>query len=253
MLERTGKALLSEKIPIVLSKDISIFETESVSLLIDMLRLVASLTTFQDESLLVRILSHPMWKIHRLVLWNIARDIHHARKEEKKNWIEVLAGHPDTRIRRIAHFFMELSLTLETKRLEDIIDVLSGANALVIPSDYDEDPEIQQIQIPLHGERETFTSPLYTYFFSDTDHTSELLYHLESMRTFIERIRTFRKRKGILMTSDFVEFVTLVDRYNITITVHESIGNEKTSVNLITAHKAKGLEFAHVYAIGGTE
>ena len=47
--------------------------------------------------------------------------------------------------------------------------------------------------------------------------------------------------------------MTLVDRYNITITVHESIGNEKTSVNLITAHKAKGLEFAHVYAIGGTE
>lgn len=55
-----------------------------------------------------------------------------------------------------------------------------------------------------------------------------------------------------LFLSDFHEYIQLIREYNISLHVSTLIGSEK-AVQCITAHKAKGLEYAHVYAIGLTE
>lgn len=46
--------------------------------------------------------------------------------------------------------------------------------------------------------------------------------------------------------------MTLIGKYDISITASTLIGDDK-SVSCITAHKAKGLEYTHVYATGLTE
>lgn len=42
-------------------------------------------------------------------------------------------------LQKVAHFFMELSLQSHTIRLEDLIDIITGANQLTLPDEYDED------------------------------------------------------------------------------------------------------------------
>lgn len=42
-------------------------------------------------------------------------------------------------------------------------------------------------------------------------------------------------------------------KYDVHISASHLIGNDLSSINLITVHKAKGLEYGRVYAIGLTE
>ncbi len=87
----------------------------------------------------MEILSHEAWKVPRIHLWEISREIYHARKEENKSWIERLRTSEVPELRDIGAFFSELSLRSLTERLEDIIDGISGANNLSLPDEYDED------------------------------------------------------------------------------------------------------------------
>ncbi len=139
-LETLAKLLLEKGIPIALSKDEDVFEDEAVNLLTSMLEYIDSIARSADrDDLLIMILSHPMWRIHRLTLWELSRSIASSRKSEKKIWIEVLRSHTDRSLMRIAHLFMELSLVSKTRRLEDIIDILTGATCLSLSEDYSDE------------------------------------------------------------------------------------------------------------------
>ena len=103
----------------------------------------------EDRELLVSILSHPAWSINRLTLWNISKDIYHARKDTTRSWIEAISHHEDTSLKNLGNFFKELTLRSLTERLEDIIDYITGANMLSIPDDYDDDGKRNPLQIEL--------------------------------------------------------------------------------------------------------
>ena len=101
------------------------------------------------DDILLSILAHPCFCIHRLTIWEISKSIYHARREEKKSWIETLKKHDDGNLRELAHFLIELSTLSHHARLEDLIDFITGANALVLPLEYDEDPIKNLIQIDM--------------------------------------------------------------------------------------------------------
>ncbi len=69
-------------------------------------------------------------------IWEFARKVNDAKKPENKNWIENLARHENKKIARIAHFFMELSLLARNSRLEKIIDILTGAEKIILDDEY---------------------------------------------------------------------------------------------------------------------
>lgn len=54
------------------------------------------------------------------------------------------------------------------------------------------------------------------------------------------------------MLADFDEYIRLIQDYDIHVTSSHLIG-DSDAVQCITAHKAKWLEYSHVYAIGLTE
>ena len=139
-LEYIGKLLLARRIPVYLSKEEDIFADEIVSLIADMLLYIDSLSSHTDrDDLLIEILAHPMWQIHRLSLWELSRQIFSARKEVNKEWIEVMRTHSDKNLSKIAHFFIELSLLARTKRLEEMIDLVTGAHHISLSEDYSDE------------------------------------------------------------------------------------------------------------------
>ena len=167
-LEIIAKWLLGRGIWVNLSKNESIFDNDLIILIINILKLLSSLEwSYQDEDkeLLITILSHPCFRIHRLTLWEVSKSIYHARKETTRSWIETLASHENQTLRNIANFFKELSLRAYTERLEDIIDYITGANQLSLPDDYDERWSTNPLQIDMFSERVDFVSPLYSYYF----------------------------------------------------------------------------------------
>jgi DNA helicase II / ATP-dependent DNA helicase PcrA len=253
-LETLAKWLLGKNISVSLSKDESIFETESVSLVLDILRILESLDdaySAENTELLVKTLSHDAFGIQRLVLWNISKDIYHARKEKSRSWIESLSSHADTDIRNFWNFLKELSQRSRNERLENIIDYITGANTLSIPDDYDDVWEKDPLQIEIFWEKRDYSSPLFNYFFGQLWNNNWLninyARHLANIRAFIESVRSYKNGKEFLSLGDAIKLLELIKKYDITISASHVIGDEKNSINLITVHKAKWLEWEHVY------
>lgn len=254
-LELIGKWLLQKNIAVNLSKDESIFESDEISLLVNILRLLASLDSSyakENSELLVWILSHPCFSIHRLTLWNLSKNIYHSRKETTRSWIESLAHHEDEKLRDIANFFRELSQRARNERLEDVIDLITGANTLSLPDEYDDEGKRNPLQIDLFSTyRKDFISPFYNYFFGQlwNHNNPKILYarHLSNVRTFVDQVRAHKNTNGFLTIRDALHLLTLIEKYDIDIEVSHVIWDEKNAVNLITVYKAKGLEWSQVY------
>lgn len=255
-LELVAKLLLEKGIPVALSKDENIFENEIIRIIVIILSYIDSIARGEDrDDLLVDILAHPMWQIHRLTLWELSRQIYGARSPEKKIWIDALRTHSDRDISKIAHFVIELTLQSRHIRLEDLIDLITGANTLDLSEEYANEGAREQFMLRIGDEDTAFQSPLYTYYFSQERLQSDpTLYvrHLTHVRKLIESIRSFRKSEGRLMLSDFSSYMNLIDEYEVSLSASSLIGSDD-AVQCITAHKAKGLEYSEVYAIGLTE
>lgn len=256
-LETIAKWLTSLGIPISMSKSESIWEDEIVILIRSIFRYLASLNTHQEQKeVLVDIISHPCWNIPRLTLWQTSRDIYHAHREDKKSWIEQLSGHEIPEIRDFGCFLKELSNMSEYTRLEDLTDAITGASSLVLPDEYDEDARANPLQISLlSGEKKSYISPLYTYFFGqlwnhnrlNNEQYQKKARSLANIKKLTDEIRNYKKQKPYLMLEDAIELISMIEKYEIRIETSHLIGNEKNAVNLITTHKAKWLEWDHVY------
>ncbi len=255
-LENLAKLLLEKHIPVALSKEENVFDDDIVALLIQMLVYIESIVRWTDkDDILLTILSHPMWQINRLTLWELSREIASARKGEKKIWIEALRTHADKHISRIAYFLIEMSLRARTDRLEDIIDTLTGSRELELSEDYSDTSDRNQFTLRIDTEDIEFVSPLYEYYFGKAqlqENTTLYARHLANIRKLIDSIRSYRKQQWRLMLADFDEYISLIEEYDIRVTSSHLIG-DSDAVQCITAHKAKWLEYTHVYAIWLTE
>lgn len=255
-LEPIAKILLSKGIPVNISKSESIFESEIIILIINIFKYLSSLKTKREASeILVQIISHTAWNIHRIELWKISRDIFHAKKEENKSWIEQLSRSEISEIRDMSFFLKELSNMSEYIRLEDLIDYITGANSIVLV-DEEEHTHTNQLQIDtLWGWRKNYQSPIYSYFFghisnnnwsNDSWNTKKVRY-LANIKKLIDKIRSYKQTKPLLMLEDAIDILSLIENYSLRIETSELIGNPDHAVNLTTVYKAKWLEWNTVY------
>ena len=252
-LELLSKWLLEHNIPVHVSKEESLLDVPEIQIIIKILRLLDLLESwsYRDHGeLLVEVISHPCFAIDRLTLWKLSRKIYHSRKEDTKSWIENLRMHEDPIIRDLAHFLVELTQLARNSRLEDIIDHISWASSLSLPSEYDEEGEKKAFELTLlSGQVKEYISPLYSYFFWKDSEAGWILYakSLANLRKFVETVRNYKQGKVFLTVSDAIEILKLIEKYKIPLTASHIIGASENSVSLITVHKAKGLEWKHVY------
>lgn len=256
-LELIAKNLLDAEIPVSVSKEESLFELEEMKLLSDILKLLWNLDNsymYEDGELFMSILSHPVWWIERLILWNLSKTLYHARSEKTRSIIEQLRTQSDVTLRDIWHFFIELTQRARYERLEDIIDYITWANTLIYEDEYYDSTweweNTNQLQITLlDTSHKNYISPYFSYYFWQENGNQWVKYarHLTHLKKFIDTLRSYKKQKDFLSLKDALEILVLRESYNLHISASTLLGNESNSVACISVHKAKWLEWKHVY------
>ena len=103
---------------------------------------------------------------------------------------------------------------------------------------------------------ETDSKSIKDYYFNNDkfkNEKAEYLIFLSNLRAFIQAIREYRQGKDIKV-SDVVDFVKIYeDNNNLILSDKSPFVNARNAVNLLTAHKSKGLEFEVVFVISGVE
>lgn len=179
------------------------------------------------QELMPELLAHPAWEVEPVELWRLSLDAYTNRQ----NWMEIMATTP--RFVPIHAWLTALAQEATTSALELLVDKIIGKN----------------------NDSETI-SPYYTYFFGPQaleDNPDRYLEYLSALRAIRGRLRDHLPSAPLDLKS-FVDFVALHRRLGVTIMARGySLASDVTAVQLLTAHKSKGLEFDTVYVLQSTD
>lgn len=182
----------------------------------------------EANATLPKIISHPAWNIEPSTIWKLSSRAYDTRKR----WLDVMEEFSD--LQPIREWIINTAATILDLPLEQALDAVIGKS--------EEPSELK--------------SPLYEYFFSAqklTDNPSSYLTHLEALRTIRTKLRDYQTDEKPNLVS-FIEFIKLHRRLDESIQITRTHTSEDISaVNLMTAHKSKGLEFDHVFITGAVD
>lgn len=232
-------------IPVAYEQRQNILEEPHVDQLLCMLEYVDSIVKHElagKDYLLPKILSFPFWNISPDLVWAMSLTAH----KERKSWGMVMKHHPEKSIQNIYHFFADLALKANTHTAEEIIDLLLGVTKSLID---DEGVPIEEGEEPIKVE---YTSPYKEYYFSkilQKQHPEQYIRFLSNLQILIQKVRNYKKKKTYIAVSDMVTFIELHREYDLKIIDNNPIHKSQDAVQLLTSHKAKGMEFETVYLI----
>ena len=216
-------------IPVQYEHQENVLDADPIVALTDVAQLVVALSRGHHdvvETLLPTVLSHPAWKLPATTLWRLSLSAY----KNRQHWSEVMATTPE--LVPIHEWLIERAQQMPHETLESMVDRLVGA--------------------PADGE----WSPYYEHFFSAealAQHASRYLEHLTALRTVRTKLRDYSGSESPTL-ADFVDFVDLHRRLDIRIAVNQdTVTHEGSAVQLMTAHKSKGLEFETVYVFNGVD
>lgn len=201
----------------------SVFDEPHVKELITVCEYLASLNNAENirNDLLPEILSYKCFDIERVTLFKISI----LAKQSYKTWTEILFDFEDEKVQKAFGILAELGGSTEIMPLEQVLD------------EY----------MKLSGFR--------TYYFGKNvleEKPSQYVSFLASLKTFIEALRTWRDGE-VLYVKDIAPFIKIHKEQNIPLISTSPFVKGGRSVQVMTAHKSKGLEFGTVFVIGAHE
>ncbi|MBQ3352097.1 ATP-dependent helicase [Candidatus Saccharibacteria bacterium] len=226
--------LKSLGIKVAYEKRENILEDKHIHELITLADFIYALSENQNPShMLLEILSFPFWDI------DIVDAINSVEQEygKKKPVLEYLKTSDNKSLQKLAVFFGELVRVSFTTPIEQFLDFLIGSAEIKTPSgeilhsnflNYYENLEKPE------NDKETSYSTFRLY--------ENLTVLRETMRTYLADV-TSPKLK------DFIKFVSDYNDAKAAIINTSPYQDSDNSVQILTAHKAKGLEFEHVFLI----
>ena len=176
------------------------------------------------NSLLPELLAHPMWQLNSQTLWKLSITAH----SERKQWLHVMSQTPE--LQPLAQWFIQTSQRIVDLPLERAIDLVVG---------YQQDAE--------------FVSPLYRYHFSASLQGSDPRTYLEYLEALRAIRDTLRLHTGASTLAAWLEIVDLYRDTDTPIMSRSTYRSSDDAVQLMTAHKSKGLEFDHVYVVDAVD
>lgn len=220
----------------------------------------------EADALLPEILSHPAWGYtpHDIYKLSLASYRNHQLWLESMQTNPVFKPFADWLIIRTAAIHVEpLELQIDTvlgvgEQSQRAIDETSTA-----PLSPDQGQEITGAQPLNRGDdaiantpSDAYRSPLYRYFFSPEKLAHEpdaYLSTLEALRTIRDQLREHYGHEQPNVQT-FLEFLAMHRELGSSITAVRRRGEgSHDQVNLMTAHKSKGLEYEHVFVIGAID
>ena len=186
------------------------------------------------DSLLPELLAHPAFPYTPELIWKVSLESY----QNRRSWMEVLSTHP--KLTALHAWLIELAAISDQISLEMSIDTILGYAELV-------DSE---------SEEKAFVSPLYEYYFGTERLESQpdaYLVMLEALRTIRQKLREYRPNTAPTL-QEFIEFMRMHRQLGTTITsIRRQSESIAGAINLMTAHRSKGLEFDTVYIINSVD
>jgi len=221
-LENLVPFLSQKNIPISYEKRENILETEIVQGLILAAKLLQALCkndTAKINEYFPQVLGLPYWQIPAINIWEINWQF--AKRGESRSWGQLAK---DSKVLApVVSFYLELSKQIATTPLEHILDQLCDNSPL---KDY------------YLGSNKRTQTPLQYY---------EAVSHLSVIRT---QLRSYQDSSDHqLKLADFLDFCDMYETAHVTLLNTQAIVQTQSAVQLMTAFKAKGLEFDHVFIL----
>lgn len=218
--------LQAEKIPLRYEREQHVLTEPHIQQIVTILRYAHNAFEVNQEELIPQILSFPFWHIETIDIWKLSR----LAYTERKAWIDVLQDDEQKEklsegIKVAITHLLEISRLSTHENAEHVIDYIMNKTGF---RDY------------------YFNSEKFTH------EKSEYLVFLSSLRTFIEAIREYKQGKE-LTVCDLIKFVDTYEDNKLILSDISPFVNARNAVNLLTAHKSKGLEFEVVFIISATD
>ncbi|PKL37012.1 hypothetical protein CVV38_03955 [Candidatus Peregrinibacteria bacterium HGW-Peregrinibacteria-1] len=223
------------EIPIEYDRKNNVLQDQKIKEIITIIKFILTInkaTLLPSEHLLPEILSFPFYQIPSLEIWKLSL----AAKKNHNSWLENMIEGENTKIRDIAKFLIELSGKAHHSTAEEIIDYITGVTELQL------------------DETTTYKNPYKDHYFdtSDIEDNTEYFSFLLNLRAFINKIRTHQNTKT-LYAEDVVELTELYETHHKELSVTSYIKPTTASVKILSAHKAKGMEFETVFILHSQE
>lgn len=189
------------------------------------------------ESLLPELLSYDFWQINTFDLWNLSLEAY----RQNRMWLEIMIE-SQSQLHKIAEFIIVASHKARHSSVDEMLDILIGTNEAQVPQS--ESDEISPVNLS-----EDYISPYRAHYFNaerlknQPNQYLKLLSNLQALRRVVQNYRSEQNIK----LPDLIELIDLHQRTKIPITDTQNALEDR--ITLMTAHKAKGLEFDSVYII----
>jgi DNA helicase-2/ATP-dependent DNA helicase PcrA len=217
--------LAKEDVPLSYEQQNNILELELTKQIILLSQIVSSIgrgDTGQVNYCLSNLLAYPAWKVAPKALWHLA-----LTNSRSGNWLDSLSADKDSDLQQLSNWLISLSALSKTEPLEVVIEYLVGLRDL-----------------------DGFTSPLMEHYLTLQSIDSDYLSNLSGLAKLTNLVHEFVATKTSAPSlEDFIDFITINNR----VTDNSWYASSKNAVQLLTVHKAKGLEFDHVYIIDAND
>lgn len=224
--------LLDLDIPVSYERREHILDQPHIVELIELARLVQATNEGKWDTvnaLMPVVLSAQYWQLDSTTIWQLSIDAY----SQKKQWIELMQPHSNKTVQRFARALLVLATEANHLSLEGMFDYMLGNRAIELSDD------------------ETWHIPYRQAYFTEQrlerspQEYFTLLGQLTSLR---ERLREYHPGQQLKL-QDFITFVQLYEKSKLPLLDTNPHATNTDAVELMTAYKAKGLEWNTVFLI----
>lgn len=234
-LETSVPLLQKAGVPIRYQRSENVLEAPVIRqiLLIAQLLIAIDRDDGSAEPLWPEVLSFPFWELPTKLIWQLSWRVND--QYDQKRWAAWLLDHEDKRLQGIAQLLLQLASQQSIVNCELLLDQIIGSAPVEIPGD----------------EGELLTSPLRAHYERIGDGA---LYDMTAYLSILrEAIRARQRASGeTFAIKDLLQLVADYELAGEKLPNTSPYNQASAAVQLMSAHTAKGLEFAHVFLLSVT-
>lgn len=211
-----------QKIRIAYEKKDNLFDDEKIHEILTIARFVDEIANEKKPSVqILEILSYPFFKLSTLEILNLVG----RAKSEHRTTLEVLSEAKTPKIVEVIKFLADLAAKSFLEPLDTMLDYIIGTSEL-------------------NGYR----SPLLEYYVTENHDEYEIFTFYESLAALRGKITKHFGEKPLRL-ADLIEMLDDYLAAEMPLNISSPYRESEDAVSVLSAHKAKGLEFSYVFII----